>query len=235
MRPFRRRNSTSPEQPEDAYVPQRTISILESRPSGENLENLENEVSSLANDYAREGETLEAFFDDLDVLLQGAGLPEASSSMLRRAGSAWSAGILKRLDSVAGEGSLTGLSTLDGLRTAIDEVDDRVGHGVVIVELIQRGLDDTGDHARLAETLRIAMVAEELRAAFTSGELLARVSDERCVALVGDGEDLELRAARVKKAISRRLQMGPHGFVCRVWTEPVPYGDTKEWLAEVCR
>lgn len=250
MKILRRRPDPLPIHEEDTYVPPATAALLRAHSSGD----LDAEIRGLARDYAQEGEPLERFLDDLETLLKAADLPPMSVALTRMASTAWADGLLEQLNSFSCADPLTGLASVNHLQSFLDGLfraravegepftstisDPLAEYALVVVELGPRGpSDDVAGLAKLAESLRVAIIAEEMRAAFASDEVLARLTDKRCAALVRQSEDLALRAARLKRSIAKRLQLGPHSFVCKVWIEGLPMDGTtsRQVLAELCR
>ncbi len=249
MKILRRRREIEPARADDSYLPPTTAALLRAHATGGDIEA---EVSGLARDYAEEGESLDAFLDDLEALLHGAELPPMTAPLVRLAATAWADGLSEKINAFSCADPLTGLATVNHLQSFLDGLfraragevsvptisDADADYAIVVVELGPRGVgESTRGLAKLAESLRIAIIAEEMRAGFASDEVLARLTDKRCAALVLQSDDLPMRTARLKRSIGQRFQLGPHGFVCKVWIENLPREETasRQLVAELCK
>lgn len=185
-----------------------------------------------ARQYVVDGEPLATFLGDLELAHELLKLPPPSTDVVKAASLAWADEFLGRLDGVACENPLTGMSTgehaLVHLRTLYRTGDTArtarvlAGHALVIVSLFH--LDPATPKAHDLETafdesLKLATVAETIRATFERCDVIAALEGGRVLALVERDEFVENRVDELSWLLRRRL---PISSVPRVLVEPMP-------------
>ena len=189
-------------------------------------------IREAARQYVADGEALATFLADLEVAHQALHLPSPGKELVKAASLAWADEILAKLDDVACENPLTGMSSAEHARihlrtlyqTGDAERTTRVldAHALVIVSLFES--DPAAPkacelEAAFDQSLRLATVGETIRATFERCDVLATMQPGRVLAVVSRDQFLENRAEELAWLLRRRL---PISSAPRVHVDTMP-------------
>jgi hypothetical protein len=182
-----------------------------------------------ARQYVRDGEPLATFLTDLEVAYQAMDQPPPGTEVIKEASIAWADEFLARLDGVAFEDPLTGLSGPEHARVHLGgfyRVDDPEGrqesletNAIVVVTLAEPCSPVTELDAAFDQSLQLATVGETIRATFECCDLICALGRRRVLAVVGHDLFLNNRAEELDWLLRRRL---PISSAPQVLVRPMP-------------
>lgn len=192
-------------------------------------------LQEAARKYVGDGESLGTFLADLEVAYQALNHQPPSTEVVKQASIAWADEFLGRLDGIACEDPLTGMSSPEHARVHLRTL-YRTGdagrtmrvldaHALVIVSLIDSDPTPKRDvlEATFDLSLRLATVGEAIRSSFERCDVVASLDCGRVLAVVGRDEFLQNRAEELAWLLRRRL---PVSSAPRVLVEPMPASET---------
>ncbi|RNL78441.1 hypothetical protein [Nocardioides marmorisolisilvae] len=187
-------------------------------------------VREAARQYVRDGEPLATFLGDLEVAYQVLNLPPPSLDLVKQASIAWADEFLGKLDGLACEDPLTGMSSAQHARVHLQSLyrscadrgehpDD--AHALVIVSLVEACPTPEADvlEAAFHQSLRLATISDTLRSTFARCDVVAALDHGRVLAVVSRDDSLAHRADELAWLLRRRL---PVSSAPRVLVEPMP-------------
>lgn len=189
-------------------------------------------LRAAARQYVGDGEALATFLDDLEFAHQALDLPPPSIDVVKAASLAWADEILGKLEGIACEDPLTGMSSAAHARVHLKALyrasDARAGADVlsayrlVVVSMFESDPDPSRSHpleAAFDQSLRLATVAEAVRLTFRRCDVVAPLQPGRVLAVVGREDGPDDRADELACLLRRRL---PISCAPRVLVEPMP-------------
>jgi hypothetical protein len=156
---------------------------------------------SAAKTYARQGDSLSRYLDDLDLCLQVGGSEPAGRELLEATQSAWAEVFTARYDDVSCLHEPSGLTTVHHLQR---HVRYRLPAALALIVVEVAGPD--------AHPLAISAVDAELTERLPEAELHVHLSHRRRAALVPRNLGTGLQARALKRALRGQ----------RVWVETLP-------------